>query len=216
MKRLGEPPYICLITSGQLDRLNFATERTTLLDTIREAVDDGVNLIQIREKALPARLLYDLVVAAVEISRSKHATTVVNDRLDVAIAAAADGVHLPENSFAPATVRDVCPGKFVVGVSTHSIDHALDAARSGADYVLFGPVYETPGKGAGVGVAELKTVCDALRPFPVIALGGIDHKNIGSAFAAGAAGVAAIRSLNDRDSRRSIREILNSGCVPMG
>jgi thiamine-phosphate pyrophosphorylase len=216
VKRLDESPYICLITPGQLDRSNFATERTTILDSIREAVDDGVNLIQIREKALPARLLYELVVAAVEISRSKRAKTIVNDRLDVAMAAGADGVHLPEKSFAPATVRSVCPGEFVVGVSTHSIDHALDSARAGADYVLFGPVYETPGKGSGVGVAALKTVCDALRPFPVIALGGIDHKNIGSAFAAGAAGIAAIRSLNDRDSRRSIREILNSGSVPMG
>jgi thiamine-phosphate pyrophosphorylase len=98
----------------------------------------------------------------------------------------------------------------LIGVSTHSIEAALNAAGSGADYIFYGPIFETPGKGPPVGIASLKDVCNALRSFPVLALGGIDQHNFRDALFAGAAGIAAIRSLAERDSRRAICSALNS------
>ena len=204
MRRLGEPPYICLITKGEATPSNFETEKNRILDTIREAVADGVNLIQIREKSLPARMLFELARSAVEILEHTSTLVLVNDRPDVAIAAGADGVHLPENSFPPGVVRQEFASEVVIGVSTHSIEQATAATKGGADFVFFGPVFETPGKGSPAGVETLQTVCRKLVPFPVIALGGIDQHNFELVFEAGAAGIAAIRALNETESRRQI------------
>ncbi len=206
MKPLLDGPYTCLITAGEADPSNFEIIKNGLLETIRDAVADGVNLIQIREKALPARLLFHLVSEAVQILSSTEALVLVNDRLDVAIAARADGVHLPETSLQPDVVRRAISSDIVIGVSTHSIGQALSASRSGADYIFFGPIFETPGKGPPVGIESLSAVCRELNTFPVIALGGVDQNNFESVLSAGAAGIAAIRSLNDRSSRRVICE----------
>lgn len=215
MKPLGERPYICLITPGQASSSNFEIEKPKILKTIRAAVADGVNLIQIREKALPARLLFDLVRNSVEILASTSALVLVNDRPDVAVASGADGVHLPETSFAPSVVRRVFGSKLVIGVSAHSIEYSAAAAEAGADYVFFGPIFETPGKGPSVGTESLGAVCSTLKPFPVIALGGIDQSNLEKVFAVGASGIAAIRSLNDDESRRMICRSLQ-GSHPFG
>ncbi len=204
MKPLLDGPYTCLITAGEADPSNFEIIKHGMLETIRDAVADGVNLIQIREKALPARLLFDLVSDAVRILRSTEALVLVNDRVDVAIAAKADGVHLPETSLPPNIVRRVIASDLVIGVSTHSIEQALAAADAGADYIFFGPIFETPGKGPPIGIDSLRAVCRELKTFPVIALGGVDQNNFENVLSAGAAGIAAIRSLNDHESRRAI------------
>ncbi|MEO6335135.1 MAG: thiamine phosphate synthase [Pyrinomonadaceae bacterium] len=204
MKRLGHPPYICLITPGESNPSNFETEKLVILDTVRDAIEDGVNLVQIREKALFARQLFELVRAAVLLSRSAPALILVNDRPDIAVAAGADGVHLPATSLRPDVIRRSFPPELVIGVSTHSIDEARAASDSGSDYVFFGPVFDTPGKGPALGTEALRELCTRLRPFPVIALGGIDKDNLDDAFAAGAAGIAAIRSLDVKESRLAI------------
>jgi thiamine-phosphate pyrophosphorylase len=113
-------------------------------------------------------------------------------------------VHLPETSFSPEVIRRKFPFDLVIGVSTHSIQHAIESAASGADYVFFGPVFDTPGKGAPAGTEALRSACEALGGFPVIALGGVNQRNLSSVFAAGSSGVAAIRSLNEAESRREI------------
>ncbi|MEP6705704.1 MAG: thiamine phosphate synthase [Acidobacteriota bacterium] len=204
MKRLGDPPYVCLITPGQSTPSNFETEKLVILDTVRDAIEDGVSLVQIREKALFGRQLFELVRAAVSLSRTAPGLIFVNDRPDIAIAAGADGVHLPETSLPPDVVRRSFPPKLVIGVSTHSIDTARAAADSGADYVFFGPVFDTTGKGPARGTEALRELCIGLQPFPVIALGGINKDNLDDAFEAGAAGIAAIRSLNVKESRLAI------------
>ncbi len=204
MKPLLDGPYTCLITAGEADPSNFEIKKKGILETIRDAVADGVNLIQIREKALPARLLVHLVREAVQILSSTDALVLVNDRADVAIAARADGVHLPETSLRPDVVREAISSNLVIGASTHSIEQALAAAGSGADYIFFGPIFETPGKGPPVGIESLSAVCRKLRTFPVIALGGVDQNNFENVLSAGAAGIAAIRSLNDQAKRRAI------------
>jgi thiamine-phosphate pyrophosphorylase len=128
----------------------------------------------------------------------------VNDRADVAVAVGADGVHLREWSLSPAVIRDCFPPHIVIGVSTHSVEGARSAAEGGADFVFFGPVFDSPGKGSPTGNAELSKVCRAVGDFPVIALGGIDRRTVASAFEAGAKGVAGIRSMHDRAERRRI------------
>ncbi len=204
MRSLGPGPHACLITAGKTRHSNFETEKTRLLETLRDAAADGVSLIQIREKALPVRLLFDLVYSAVQVLRSTGTLVIVNDRPDVSIAAGAHGVHLPETSLPPDVVRRTFSSRLVIGVSTHSADQAAIAARSGADYIFYGPIFETPGKGSPVGIESLKAVCDSLSSFPVLGLGGIDRSNFHSVLSAGAAGIAAIRSLDERESRRAI------------
>jgi thiamine-phosphate pyrophosphorylase len=213
VKRLGDGPYICLITPGKADPSNFQTEKTAILDTIRSATEDGVNLIQIREKALPSRLLFELVSEGVEAARPAGAVVVVNDRVDVAVAASA-GVHLRESSLLPRIVRSRFPKEMVIGVSTHTYSDAKSAAYAGADYIFFGPVFPSPGKGEPVGLAAIRDVCEGLEGFPVLALGGLDESKLGSALAAGASGIAAIRSLNAKESRIAILQRLKSIVPP--
>jgi thiamine-phosphate pyrophosphorylase len=155
-------------------------------------------------------LLFELVHAAADALSSSNALVIVNDRPDVAFAANADGVHLPETSLPPDVVRRTFKGRLVIGVSTHSIEQASIAANSGADYIFYGPIFETPGKGSPVGVESLKAVCDSLGSFPVFGLGGIDQSNFKSVLSAGAGGIAAIRSLAEPESRRAICEGFNT------
>jgi thiamine-phosphate pyrophosphorylase len=167
-------------------------------------------MIQVREKALPAGLVFDLTRAVVDALAGSDALVTVNDRADIALAAGAGGVHLPENSLSPAVVRRAFVNDLVIGVSTHSFAAAKAAAEGHADYSFFGPVFETPGKGEPAGVAVLEEVCRGLEGFPVIALGGIEARNLASVLNAGAAGIAAIRALNDATSRRQIVTAIRS------
>ena len=203
MNHLGPAPLVCLITPGHANPDNYQTESARILDTVRSSVNDGVSIVQIREKDLPARLLFELVREAVLIASGSSTIVTVNDRADIAAAAKAKGVHLPENGLSPRVMRSGF-GQLVVGSSVHSIEAATRAAEGGADYVLFGPIFETPGKGPSVGLDALTRVCEAVYGTPVIALGGIDEHNCEQAIGAGGAGIAAIRSLNDPASRQRI------------
>ena len=122
----------------------------------------------------------------------------VNDRLDVALAANADGVHLRVNSLAAAEVREKTTNKrrdeFLIGVSTHSLAEAQAAEMGGADFIVCGPVYDTPSKhefGAPLGLEKFAEVCQAVT-LPVLALGGITLANLSEPLRRGAAGIAAI------------------------
>jgi thiamine-phosphate pyrophosphorylase len=152
------------------------------------AVQSGVDFIQVREKDLDARVLFDLVCAIRDAAAGTRTKVLVNARLDVALAAGVDGVHLPGNGLPAARVR---PFVRTLGCSIHSIEEAVAAERSKADFVIFGPVFETPQK-KPVGLAALKDVVAAIR-VPVLAIGGITGQNTSSVMEAGAAGIAAIR-----------------------
>lgn len=207
MNRLGRRPHLCLITPGDANPSNFETQKASILNTVRSAVADGVDLVQIREKSLTAKLLYELASEIVRELSDTEALVLINDRPDIAIAAGAHGVHLPENSMSASVVRRAFGEEIVIGVSTHSLESAIDVSRSGADYLFFGPVFETPGKINPTGVGEFQKVCADVGSFPVIALGGVDAENAERVFAAGAAGIAAIRSLNETKSRRAICKV---------
>ena len=191
-------PIIYLITKGEATPENFAKKQGEILEIITLMIPYGVTHVQIREKHLSAHLLFKLAAAAANITSNTGTKLLVNGRADIALAAGADGVHLPANSLSPRTVRAAFPNDFVIGVSTHSLEAAESAKKQNADLVTYGPVFSSPGKGPPKGISCLASVCERLGSFPVIALGGIDKNNFQDVLDAGAAGFAAIRSLNDK------------------
>lgn len=168
----------------------YVTDSTQgdVITCARCAVRDSVDMIQVREKHLDARSLVGLVRSVVEIAAGTSTRVLVNDRLDVALAAGADGVHVPSDGLPLADVR---PRIGLVGVSTHSVEEALEAEKGRADFIVFGPVFHTPGK-TPVGIHALREVAGRVD-IPVLAIGGITAGNSADAMAAGAAGVAGIR-----------------------
>jgi thiamine-phosphate pyrophosphorylase len=162
-----------------------------VLETIERALAGAVDRIQIREKDLPARQLCELLRAALALPNPYRTQILVNSRVDVALACGAHGVHLPADSLRPAELRPIVPPGFLIGISTHSVEEVRNAERDGADFVVFGPVFETPMKGPPVGLERLREAAYAVQ-IPVLALGGVTHGNITSCIAAGAAGIAGI------------------------
>jgi thiamine-phosphate pyrophosphorylase len=137
----------------------------------------GKVAVQLREKDLESRELYELAVALRPICTRFGAPFIVNDRIDVALAAAADGVHLASTSFDIADARTALGPSRLIGVSTHSLEEVSVAARNGADFIVFGPVYDPLSKGAygpAKGLAALAEAVQAARGTPLYALGGIN------------------------------------------
>ena len=196
-------PLLCYVT----DRHSLA-EPSLLADQISRAVEAGINWVQIREKDMSARELLAVTRAAVKSAHQTATRIIVNDRLDVALAAGAGGVHLGEASMAVAAVAawrrenawaEVPPREFLIGASCHSVEAALAAENDCADYVIFGPVFSTPSKekfGPPLGINLLSEASKAVR-IPVLAIGGITEENARECFVAGALGVAAIRMFSE-------------------
>jgi thiamine-phosphate pyrophosphorylase len=187
------------------------------IEAIRKATRAGCQLVQIREKDLNARDLYELARATVAASHPHGARVIVNDRLDVALAAGADGVHLRATSFPASEARAVVGSKglndFIIGVSTHSLAEARSAESGGADFIVCGPLYNTPSKrayGAPIGIENFAEICRSVE-IPVLALGGIDLTNYQEPLRRGAAGIAAIRLFADPERLEcNIETILNA------
>ena len=155
----------------------------------------GIPLVQLREKSLSARVLYELATRAAAIAKGSNTRLLVNDRFDISRAAGADGVHLTTRSLPASIVRQISGNDFLIGVSTHSLDEGLNARTQGANFVVFGPVFETPSKqlyGAPQGLKKLREVTNALHGFPVLAIGGINLDNTADCLTAGASGIAGI------------------------
>ena len=211
-------PIVCYVT----DRKSLGASGTPalLLDKIGAAVRAGADWIQIREKDLRGGPLLALAREAVNVASGERdagldrARIYVNDRLDVAIAAHAAGVHLGAESLPADDTMRWCregnaPSGFEVGISCHSIEGAREAEQNGADYIFFGPVFDTPSKrafGPPQGVQQLRKVCRAVR-IRVMAIGGVDETNAEECIGAGASGIAAIRMFQQRDPR-ALREFI--------
>ena len=195
-------PTIYPITSGTTTPETTADDPQflSILRLVEAAVAANVPLLQIREKALHARVLFELVVRAVEIVRGSETRLLVNDRSDIARAGGADGVHLTGHSLPADVVRRIFGPDFLIGVSTHSVEEARMARIGGADFVVFGPVFETESKrafGPPQGLERLREVCSELGGFPVIAIGGITLENAKDCLRAGASGIAGISLFNE-------------------
>jgi thiamine-phosphate pyrophosphorylase len=179
----------CYITDRRALRAGEA-----LLDVIARNLLAGPDWIQVREKDLAARDLFELVLAVLALPNPRGVKILVNTRVDVALAAGAAGAHLPSNSPAPRIWRGVVPAGFLIGASCHSLEEAHAAAEEGADYVVYGPVFAPRSKASDLaprGLDELARAASSVR-IPVLALGGITRGNAPQCAAAGAAGVAGI------------------------
>ncbi len=194
-------PILCYVTDRLALPVSSQSAAESLTQVIRRAVAAGIDWLQLREKDLPARRLLEFAREAVEAARSGGTRILVNDRLDVALAAGAAGVHLGEQSLPVAEVARwraasaQAPAGFLLGASCHSQAAAREAERGGCDYIIFGPVYATPSKaaqGPPQGLERLAEVCRSVR-IPVLAIGGVTLSNAAACLAAGAAGLAAIR-----------------------
>ncbi len=167
---------------------------TNLLDIIARNLAAGVDWVQIREKDLSARELFDLTALVLGLPNPHGSKIILNTRADVALAAGAGGVHLPAGSPAPRRWRSLSPQGFLIGVSCHTVDEVRAAEEEGADYAVFGPVFAPRSKERGLaprGIDALGAAARAVR-IPVLALGGITAENTRDCMRAGAAGIAAI------------------------
>jgi len=195
----GEP-LIYLITDGETTVENFTEKKPQILKLVETAVRAKISLIEIREKQLSARLVFELASEAAGLMRNTTTKLLINDRADIALAANAHGVHLTSRSLSADVIKQNFPRNFIVGVSAHTIEAVENAKRQGADFATFSPIFSSPGKGEPHGIEKLREVCELLKPFPVVALGGIDATNFTKVLEAGASGFAAIRFLNDEEN----------------
>jgi thiamine-phosphate pyrophosphorylase len=163
----------------------------------RLAVLGGADIIQLRDKNLSGAGLAATGREIAAITRKAGAVFIVNDRLDVAIACGADGVHLGQDDMRIATARQLAPPGFIIGVSVSTVEEAVEAEREGADYVALSPTFSTASKedaGPGHGLDRLREIRRAIA-LPVIAIGGINRQNAGEVIAAGADGIAVISAV---------------------
>lgn len=178
-------------------------------EIVAAAAAGGVERVQIREKDLPTRELVALVRAVRRAAGG--ARLLVNDRIDVALATGADGVHLGKSTLPVAAARRLAP-ELEIGYSAHGLEEALAAEREGASFVTFSPVYATRSEGSRgappQGIAALRNVCRALR-IPVLALGGVTAPRVPELLAAGAGGVAVVSAISEADDvEAAAREIV--------
>ena len=181
---------LCLVT----DRL---IARGPLPDVVEECLGAGLRAVQLREKDLAVRDLLALAAPLREATRRHGARLLINDRADVALATGADEVQRTHDSLPVEALRRIGPALFIIAASVHSEAEARQAATDGADFLVFGPVYETPSKlayGPPQGLAALRRVVAAVDR-PVIAIGGITPARVAEVLAAGAAGVAVISAI---------------------
>jgi thiamine-phosphate pyrophosphorylase len=180
---------ICFVT----DRFRRSdSSRAYLLDRIHGAAAAGVDVIQVRERDLTDRDLVSLVRDALAAIRGTATRLLVNDRVDIALAAGAAGVHLRADSIDAGRIRAIVPHGFLIGRSIH--DPAETAGARDCDFLLFGTVFPSSGKPAGHRIAGVQALAEACRRtrLPVLAIGGIDETNVTEVAAAGAAGIAAV------------------------
>jgi thiamine-phosphate pyrophosphorylase len=202
-------------------RLYLVTDRNgtggrPLIDVVGAALLGGVDAVQLREKDLPARELHAMAIELRALCSRHGALLLINDRIDVALAVDADGVHLPADSFRVEDARALLgPGK-CIGVSTHSASEAQAADDAGAGFIVLGPVFDTPSKrdfGEPLGASTIEDACRNVRT-PIIAIGGITPERVAAVRHSGAAGVAVISGIlgaNDPEAAaRAYRERLQT------
>lgn len=197
-------------------RLYLITDRNQtggrdLVDVVKEALDGGVKAVQLREKDLPIRELLKLAEEMRKITKDAKAMLFINGRMDVAIAVEADGIHLGQTDLPVNVVRRIVGNRFLIGVSTHNLNEAKEAEASSANFITFGPIFETPAKlkyGKPVGIEALKRVKSGAS-IPVYAIGGIKSGNIEQILDTRADGVALISAIiGVREPKRAVEELL--------
>ncbi len=184
-------PTIYPITDRQISGL-------THLEQARRLINGGARLIQLREKVGSSRHFFDAALQTVEYANAHRVSIIINDRVDIAIAANAAGVHLGQNDMAPEKARALLGDKSIIGYSTHTLEQARLAATLPVNYIAFGPVFATTTKAdpdAVVGLDGVRRVREAIGDIPLVAIGGININSIEDVLSTGADSVAMISAV---------------------
>ena len=193
--------------------LYLITDRTisglSLPEIVEKALTAGIRTIQLREKNMPKREIFSDAVSIRNLTLKHHATFIINDYVDIALATDADGVHLGQKDMPIKEARRILGNK-IIGISTHSLKQALDAQKGGADYIGFGPIFKTTTKDAGhpKGVNALIEIKKHIK-IPVVAIGGITIKNASRVFGAGADATALASGILSGDIKTNTKKILS-------
>ncbi len=184
-------PKIYPITDTRISKLSHAAQ-------IEKLIDGGAPLIQLREKYAAPREFYEAAKIALEIARRHGVKIIINDRVDIALALKADGVHLGQDDLPPDRARKILGDAAIIGFSTHNLKQAVEAVRMPINYLAFGPIFQTTTKenpDATVGIESLKILRQAIGNFPLVAIGGITSANFHEVLQSGADSVAVISDL---------------------
>jgi thiamine-phosphate pyrophosphorylase len=196
--------YLCT-DQGYLGERSFA-------DIIEEAIAGGVTMLQIREKNACTREFFEMACVARNITKARRIPLVINDRLDVALAVDADGLHIGQSDLPLKAARKIAGGKLFIGVSAGTVEDALAAEKDGADYLGAGAVFPTGSKddaGSAIGLEGLARICAAVK-IPVVAIGGIGLANAADVMKAGAAGIAVISAILAQKDIKAASESLRA------
>jgi len=203
----------------QLNRVRFPiyliTDRVisglSHVQACRLALKSGIRIIQLREKLMSKKELYHEALALRSLTRRHRAIFIVNDYIDIALSADADGVHLGQEDMPLEEARKIMGKKKIIGISTHSLKQALAAEVGGADYIGFGPMFNTSSKDAGSpkGLKALKELRKHIK-IPIVAIGGISPENILSVLEAGADTVAVMSAVLKGDIKINTARLLKA------
>lgn len=200
-------PKIYPITDARLSKISHAAQ-------VEKLVAAGATFIQLREKYASPKEFYEFAEVALEIARLKNVKIIINDRVDIALALKADGVHLGQDDLPPREARKILGVNAIIGFSTHNVEQAIAAAQMEIDYVAIGPVFSTQTKenpDPVVGLEGINKVRRAIGNFPLVAIGGINAENLSRVFQAGADTAAIISNLvSDPDKINENYQMLNS------
>jgi thiamine-phosphate pyrophosphorylase len=195
---------LCLVADAESAR------GRDLIQIIRQAVEGGVTLVQLRAKKLPASAFLNLALEAASLLRKKKIPLIINDRPDIALACSAAGVHLGQEDLPLSAARRILGKDRLIGLSASSLKEAHRAQKDGADYIGLGPVFSTPTKATTLtplGLRGVREICSRLS-IPVLAIGGIDRRNARQVIAAGADGIAVVSAiLGARDIFKATRKL---------
>jgi thiamine-phosphate pyrophosphorylase len=202
-------------------RLLLVTDRhrthgRSLPSVLQQAVEAGLPAVQLRERDLPTSELLRLAQQIRAITSQPAVSLIINDRVDLMLALNLDGVHLRANSLPVAVVRRMAGADRLIGLSTHSLAEVRQANRDGADYVVFGPIFDTPSKrqfGSPVGLEQLAEAC-RLSAIPVFAIGGVTGASAPDVLRAGSHGIAVIGSILDREDAAAATRAMMAALMP--
>ena len=183
----------------------------SLSQIVKKAVAAGVRTVQLRDKQMTKRDLYEQAVLVREITKKNKVTFIMNDYIDIAMAVRADGVHLGQDDMPVEETRRIVGKKMIIGISTHNLSQAMNAQKQGADYIGFGPVFQTSTKDAGrpKGLRSLRNICSNIN-IPVVAIGGISWENIEAVLNAGADACAIISAIQSGHIKENVKRLMKA------
>ncbi len=189
--------------------LSDCPDKRSLFDVIEATLDEGVRLIQYREKNEVRRQMYETAKRLREITARHGATLIINDEIDLALAVKADGVHLGQDDFPVWLARKILGKEAIIGISTHHWTEAIQAESDGADYIGIGPIFETQTKRSSTSPLGITMIAEVRKKvhLPIFAIGGVCLSHISNIMAAGADGVAVVSAISG-DVRSNVNQAM--------